>query len=169
MGLKRSRPPPATVSVMHALVSCFALVGSALATPPDATTATTATNAASTVVAAAAAALPSPRALEIYDSPTREDGGSDRTRQEQRLAVVVPAHRGDLQRAVSSLSRWPTDCVPLTQRNVDLILYYAEGEEGGDAGGAASVLPTIAATAGNCFASTKLVYASLNEEASMIV
>lgn len=53
--------------------------------------------------------------------------------------------------------------MPLTQRNVDLVLYYAEGEEDE---GAASALSEIEDTAGRCFAETKLVYADLTEEVS---
>lgn len=77
------------------------------------------------------------------------------------LAVVVPAHAGDLWRAVSALAKWPKNCSPVIQENVDLVLYYAEGEE--DAGPAAA-LEAVASSAGRCFASTKLVYANLREE-----
>lgn len=78
-----------------------------------------------------------------------------------RLAVVVPAHAGDLPRAVSALDQWPKSCSPVTQENVDLVLYYAEGEE--DAG-PAPALEAIASSAGRCFANTKLVYANLSDE-----
>lgn len=81
----------------------------------------------------------------------------------QRLGVVVPAHHGDIDKAVSSLSRWPTECSPVTQQNVDLVLYYAEGEEDVVA---ADAISTIASTAGRCFASTRLVYANLDKEVS---
>lgn len=80
---------------------------------------------------------------------------------DQHLAVVVPSHRGDLSRTVASLSRWPTYCSPVTQKYVDLILYYAEGEND-DAVDAA--LHTIAASAGQCFANTRVVFANLKEE-----
>ena len=82
----------------------------------------------------------------------------------QRLAVIVPAHAGDLSRAVSALDRWPQACSPVTQQNVDLVLYYAEGE---DDSGPSEALEGIAAGAGRCFESTKLVYANLNEEVSL--
>lgn len=79
----------------------------------------------------------------------------------QRLAVVVPAHAGDLQRAVSALDRWPTTCSPITQENVDLVLYYAEGDDDPEPSRA---LDTISSTAGRCFANTKLVFANLDAE-----
>ncbi len=81
----------------------------------------------------------------------------------QRLAVVVPAHAGDLSRAVSSLDRWPQECSPVTQDNVDLVLYYAEGEEDS---GPSTALDAITASAGRCFSNTRLIYANLNEEVS---
>lgn len=79
-----------------------------------------------------------------------------------RLAVVVPAYRGDISRAVSSLERWPSACSPVTQRNVDLVLYYAEGEEDSDVVTAAA--DTIATSAGSCFSTTRTIYAHLSEE-----
>ena len=79
----------------------------------------------------------------------------------QRLAVVVPAHRGDLPRAVSALDRWPKSCAPATQANVDLVLYYAEGEDDTEP---LAALEAIASTAGRCFGDTKLVYANLIPE-----
>lgn len=80
----------------------------------------------------------------------------------QRLAVVVPAYVGDLDRAVSSLGRWPSTCSPITQQNVDLVLYYAEGEE--DAAAVDAAAAVIAETAGRCFSNTRTVYAHLSEE-----
>lgn len=82
--------------------------------------------------------------------------------QQQRLAVIVPTYRGDLQRAVSSLERWPTICSLVTQSNVDIVLYYAEGEE--DADDVYEASETIAQTAGQCFSRTRTVYANLDEE-----
>lgn len=81
----------------------------------------------------------------------------------QRLAVVVPAHGGDLSRAVSALDRWPEVCSPVTKTNVDLVLYYAEGDDDTEPLGA---LDAIASTAGRCFGNTKLVYANLTPEVS---
>lgn len=79
----------------------------------------------------------------------------------QRLAVVVPAHAGDLPRAVSALDRWPKTCSPVTEESVDLVLYYAEGEDDMEP---LVALDAIASTAGACFANTKLVYANLTPE-----
>lgn len=84
----------------------------------------------------------------------------------QHLAVIVPVYRGDLSRSVSSLGRWPSTCSPLTERNADLVLYYAEGEE--DAPAVTAAMETISETAGSCFANTRLVYAHLSEEVSQV-
>lgn len=81
---------------------------------------------------------------------------------QQHLGLVHPVYRGDLARAVSSLRRWPTNCSPVTQQNVDLVLYYAEGEE--DSLMVAAALETIGETAGRCFSKTRTVYAHLDEE-----
>lgn len=81
---------------------------------------------------------------------------------QQRLAVVVPAYVGDLDRAVSSLGRWPSTCSLITQQNVDLVLYYAEGEE--DAAAVDAAAAVVAETAGRCFSKTLTVYAHLSEE-----
>lgn len=83
----------------------------------------------------------------------------------QRLAVVVPAFRGDLSRAVASLERWPTTCSQVTLQSVDLVLYYAEGEE--DSAAVTAAADTISKTAGHCFSKTRTVYAHLGEEVSM--
>lgn len=82
--------------------------------------------------------------------------------QQQRLAVVVPAYRGDLDRAVASLERWPSNCSPLTLQNVDLVLYYAEGEE--DSVEVDAAAGAIADSAGRCFANLRTVYAHLEKE-----
>lgn len=79
----------------------------------------------------------------------------------QRLAVIVPAHAGDLRRAVSALDRWPKTCSPVTQESVDLVLYYAEGEDDAEP---LAARDAITSTAGRCFAHTKLVYAKLSSE-----
>ncbi|CAM9127727.1 unnamed protein product, partial [Ectocarpus sp. 8 AP-2014] len=78
----------------------------------------------------------------------------------RRLAVVVPAHAGDLGKALSSLATWPTTCHSSTLVNADLILYYAGGEEDD----VAAVLPALAQTGGRCFANTRLVLANLSQE-----
>lgn len=84
--------------------------------------------------------------------------------QPERLAVVVPAYRGDLSKAVSSLERWPTSCSPVTLSNMDLVLYYAEGEE--DSSTVAEAVDIISVSAGRCFSTTRVVYARLDEEVS---
>jgi len=94
--------------------------------------------------------------------PTASLEAASQLEQQQRLAVVVPAYVGDLDRAVSSLGRWPSTCSALTQENVDLVLYYAEGEEDAAAVDAAAAI--VAETAGRCFSKTLTVYAHLNEE-----
>lgn len=76
-----------------------------------------------------------------------------------KLAVVVPAHRGDLDRALASLSRWPTACSP-TLSNVDLILYYAAAPDDKSV----RILPSLSSTGGRCFAHTQVVYAYLTDE-----
>lgn len=80
----------------------------------------------------------------------------------QRLAVVVPCYRGDLYRTVASLERWPTECSPVTLKNTDLVLYYAEGEKDNQA--VTSAVSTISAKAGQCFAKTRIVYANIDIE-----
>lgn len=82
----------------------------------------------------------------------------------RRLAVVVPAHAGDLGKALSSLATWPTTCHSSTLVNADLILYYAGGEEDD----VAAVLPALAQTGGRCFANTRLVLANLTPEVSLL-
>lgn len=79
-----------------------------------------------------------------------------------RLAVVVPTHSGDLQKAIESLGRWPTKCHSLTLEHADLILYYA----GGSSRRVASALPRLAQTGGKCFAETRLVLAKLTKKVS---
>lgn len=93
------------------------------------------------------------------NAPSRTGLSADEAK---HLAVVVPAYQGDLDRAVASLERWPTNCSPLTVENVDLVLYYAEGEE--DRSAVEEAAGAISATAGRCFANLRIVYAHLDEE-----
>lgn len=88
----------------------------------------------------------------------REDVG--RRKKQKKLAVVVPAHAGDLDKALTSLKNWPSKCHPNTLTNADLVLYYAGGAEDN----VAAVLPSLAETGGRCFANTRLVLANLSEE-----
>lgn len=85
---------------------------------------------------------------------------------QHRLAVVVPTHSGDLDRALASLSRWPTVCSPVTLESVELVLYYAKGPA--DEHWSDNVLPELAQTAGTCFARTSAVFGNLSEEVSTL-
>lgn len=108
-------------------------------------------------------ALCAPAALAQNEIPTQhapapvEEAGTTGG----RLAVVVPAHKGDLHQALESLQRWPTACSAVAKAKMDLVLYKAEGE---DAESSASILPALDSTAGRCFANTKVVYANLRDE-----
>lgn len=84
---------------------------------------------------------------------------------ERRLAVVVPAHGGDLRRALASLARWPKACSPVTLRHVELVLYYAGAED--DSGWSDDVLPELEQTGGRCFARTSVVFGNLTDEVRM--
>jgi len=107
---------------------------------------------------------------ELRDVAASPTGDSDNPRRhgtppeepKHRLAVVVPAYRGDLDRAVASLERWPTECSPLTLQNVDLVLYYAEGEE--DRVAVQEAADAVTESAGRCFANLRTVYAHLEKE-----
>lgn len=85
---------------------------------------------------------------------------------ERRLAVVVPAHGGDLKRALDSLSRWPTTCSPVTLDRVELVLYYAAGPDDGVWSG--DIVPALAKTGGRCFAGTSAVFGNLTTEVSNV-
>lgn len=78
----------------------------------------------------------------------------------RRQAVVVPAHAGDLEKALESLAAWPSRCHESTLVNADLVLYFAGGPEDD----VAHVLPSLAKTGGKCFAATRLLLANLSEE-----
>lgn len=80
----------------------------------------------------------------------------------RRLAVVVPAHGGDLRRALASLAKWPKACSPVTLRHVELVLYYAGAED--DPGWSDDVLPELEQTGGSCFARTSVVFGNLTDE-----
>ena len=82
----------------------------------------------------------------------------------RRLAVVVPAHAGDLGKALTSLASWPASCHESTLAHTDLILYYAGGAEDD----VEAVLPSLALTGGKCFANTRLVLANLTEEVCIL-
>lgn len=78
----------------------------------------------------------------------------------KRLAVIVPAHAGDLPRAIKSLEHWPKLCSSVTLEHADLVLYYAEGPDESTA----DVVPSLHESGGRCFANTRVVYANLDEE-----
>ena len=83
------------------------------------------------------------------------------------LAVVVPAHRGDLELAVHSMTNWP--CNPYQQHKhptqaMDLVLYYAGSSEEDDDEAVSAAADTIAKTAGRCFANTRTVFAELEQK-----
>lgn len=139
MGQKRNR-----LKAVHAL-SCIVIAGWAVAA----------------AVATEATAAPTTATNTISTKNPALETSSLENEDHRRLAVIVPAHRGDLSRAVSSLGRWPTECSPVTQKNVDVVLYYAEGVEDT---AASDAVETIAATAGRCFANTRIVYANLDGE-----
>lgn len=82
----------------------------------------------------------------------------------RRLAVVVPAHAGDLRKALASLARWPKACSDTTLQHVELVLYYAGSSD--DDGWSESVLPELEETAGNCFSRTTVIFGNLTDEVS---
>ncbi len=110
-------------------------------------------------VPAAAAAQPRHQVASVARPRAEEEEEAD-TGRRKKLAVVVPAHAGDLEKALNSLKDWPTKCHPNTLANADLVLYYAGGAEDN----VEAVLPSLAATGGRCFANTRLVLANLSEE-----
>lgn len=81
---------------------------------------------------------------------------------DRRLAVVVPAHSGDLRRALASLARWPKACSRVTLQHVELVLYYAGTED--DSGWSDNVMPELEQTGGRCFARTSVVFGNLTDE-----
>ena len=83
---------------------------------------------------------------------------------DELLAVVVPAHRGDLELAVHSMTNWPCTRSLLTEQNVDLVLYYAGSSEEDDDEAVSAAADTIAKTAGRCFANTRTVFAELEQK-----
>lgn len=94
---------------------------------------------------------------EIQTTSTRANSQAEPPK---RLAVIVPAHAGDLSRAIKSLEHWPKLCSSVTLEHADLVLYYAEGPDESTA----NAIPTLQETGGRCFANTRVIYAKLNEE-----
>ena len=113
----------------------------------------------------AASCLASLLLLAAGPQRVESDQVSSSLRLHQRLAVVVPVYRGDIERAVSSLGRWPTSCSTVTLQNVDLVLYYGKDEEEEqDTPNVSSAIDAISQSAGACFARTRAVFAFLNNE-----
>lgn len=83
---------------------------------------------------------------------------------DQRLAVVVPAHGGDLRHVLTSVSRWPTLCSQVTLRHVELVLYYSGAADDPDWSGAGDVLSELEQTGGRCFARTNVLFGNLTEK-----
>lgn len=83
---------------------------------------------------------------------------------QRKLAVVVPAHGGDLTRALASLSRWPTACYGSTLANTELVLYFAGTAD--DPTWTDNVLPELERTGGRCFAATRVLFGNLTAEVS---
>lgn len=100
--------------------------------------------------------------LRSRTSVDEENSSNNGEGYHRRMAVVVPTHAGDFNEALDSLQKWPTVCSPITKASVDLVLYKAEAEDGGKS--AEIALPILEATAGKCFANTKIVFGALSKE-----
>lgn len=86
----------------------------------------------------------------------------------RQLGVVVPAHAGDLEKALVALSLWPESCSTVTRQRVELILYYAgSGED--DGVWSDEIVPVVEQTGGSCFARTRAVFANLDEKVCLRV
>lgn len=105
-------------------------------------------------------ANPLPVHQDLSDLQTASPRANSPAVPPKRLAVVVPAHAGDLSRAIKSLEHWPKLCSSETLEHADLVLYYAEGPNETTA----NVIPTLQESGGRCFANTRVVYANLDEE-----
>ncbi|CAM9750544.1 unnamed protein product [Ectocarpus sp. 4 AP-2014] len=96
---------------------------------------------------------PTSRDSEETESSSFAEHGYDR-----KLAVIVPIHEGDSDRAMAALSKWPTTCYSNTLMGMDLIIYKAEAIS------SASRLTTVPDRASLCFRNTKIVSANLRPE-----
>lgn len=99
--------------------------------------------------------------LSLFSSSSRGQVQEDAI-DKRRLAVVVPAHAGDLAKALASLARWPKVCSDTTLQHVELVLYYAGSSD--DDGWSESVLPELEQTGGRCFAGTMAIFGNLTDE-----
>lgn len=111
-------------------------------------------------LAEGASVAPQVPPLPLPTEAVAQEQEQEQERAAKRLAVVVPAHTGDLGKALTSLASWPTKCHESTVLHTDLVLYYAGGAEDD----VEAVLPSLALTGGKCFANTRLVLANLTEE-----
>lgn len=84
---------------------------------------------------------------------------------DRRLAVVVPAHGGDLRRALASLAGWPKACSRITLGHVELVLYYAGAAD--DSEWSDDVLLELEQTGGKCFGRTSVVFGNLTDDVRM--
>lgn len=81
-----------------------------------------------------------------------------------RLVVITPFHGGDVDDLKESLSvGWYHRCRhnEAAKRNIDLVLYYAGGEDKHSLGAWETVLPALT---GRCFRNVKLAFAWLTDE-----
>ncbi|CAM9634328.1 unnamed protein product, partial [Scytosiphon promiscuus] len=108
--------------------------------------------------------------LLSFGSPTslvglRTKKGSHRSKggkgEHRLLGVVVPTHAGDTVETIQSLEKWPSKCTEDTLAHVDLVIYKAEEY---DRRIENELLPRFRATAGRCFADTRIVFGGLSKE-----
>lgn len=76
----------------------------------------------------------------------------------RKLAVIVPTHDGDVDRAFLNMKNWPSTCSSITLSHVDLILYHATTAD------ATMLRDGIPEEATACFRDTKVVCANLTPE-----
>lgn len=74
------------------------------------------------------------------------------------LALVVPTHDGDVDRALVAMKRWPSTCYETTLHHVDLILYHATDLD------KAGLLARVPREGFACFRTTKVLTSNLTKE-----
>lgn len=94
----------------------------------------------------------------LRDPEDPESGSFVEHGHDRKLAVVVPIHEGDSDRAMAALSKWPTTCYSNTLMGMDLIIYKAEAIT------SASRPTMVPDRASLCFRNTKVVSANLQPE-----
>ncbi|CAM9592837.1 unnamed protein product, partial [Choristocarpus tenellus] len=95
--------------------------------------------------------------------PVKDSILSSRFGKEGQMAVVVPAHEGDIDLVLRSIRQWPSRCSNLRLMNMDLVLYYAGTEDTASR----RVLDELKHSSLPCFKWTKLIYARLEEDEMM--